>query len=154
MDDWAFRLRRKCMSEPAKFCLHFLRQNRALPDRSCCVLGFGSVVQQKGSCRVLGFGSVVQQKGSCRVLGFGSAVQLWAAEGTQMEQKQKRGTERGDRDWRKSSSCRVLRFGAAEGTQTEQKQRRGTERGDRDWRERAIDSKNSSYPVVLQIVCW
>jgi hypothetical protein len=52
---------------------------------------------------------------STRVLGFGSAFQFWAAEGTQ----------------------------------TEQKQRRGTERGDRDWRERAIDSKNSSYPAVL-----
>jgi len=52
---------------------------------------------------------------SCHILGFGSAVQFWAAEGTQ----------------------------------TEQKQRRGTKRGDRDWRERAIDSKNSSYPAVL-----
>jgi hypothetical protein len=27
-------------------------------------------------------------------------VQFWAAEGTQTEQKQRRGTERGDRDWR------------------------------------------------------
>ncbi len=68
-------------------------------------------------------------------LGFRSAVQFWAVEGTQTEQKQRRGIERGDRDWRESSSCRVLGFGsalqfwAAEGMQTEQKQRRGTERG-------------------------
>jgi len=27
-------------------------------------------------------------------------VQFWAAEGTQTEQKQRRGTERGGRDWR------------------------------------------------------
>ncbi len=148
------------MLEPAGFCLHFLRQNRAgqlyINSRSSVMeLGPGPARHSRTCTWACALAS-----SSCCVLGFGNAVQFWATEGTQTEQKQRRGTERANRDWRESSSCRVLRFGsafqfwAAEGTQTEQKQRRGIERQDRDWRERAIDSKNSSYPAVLQIVCW